>query len=45
MGHDDKKTRILVGRYTRAKRLPNMKRQLNLKMLDLRLRVMRIQEE
>ena len=37
--------RILVGRYTRAKRLPNMKCQLNLKMLDLRLQVMRIQEE
>ncbi len=45
MGHEDKKTRILVGRYPRAKRLPNMKCQLNLKMLDLRLQVMRRQEE
>ena len=34
-----------VGRYPRAKRLPNMKCQLNLKMLDLRLQVMRRQEE
>ena len=44
-GQEDKKTRILVGRYPRAKRLPNMKCQLNLKMLDLRLQVMRRQEE
>ena len=45
MGHEDKETRILVGRYPRAKRLPNMKRQMNLNMLDLRLRVIRRQEE
>ena len=45
MGHEDNKTQILVGRYQRAKRLPNMKRQFNLKMLDLQLQVMRRHEE